>query len=474
MVVGIVLSTLALAMSLPIVVDINANNPDWQVFLASAAITLFTGGSLILTNRAPADPLSVRQTFLLTTITWIIAAAFSALPFAFSDLNLSYTDAFFEAMSGITTTGSTVLTNLDSAPPGILLWRSILQWFGGLGFIVIAVAFLPRLQVGGMQLFHTESSDPSEKALPRVAQLATALGTIYVLITTICGFGLWVAGMSVFDAIAHAMTTIATGGFSTSDSSIGHFDSALIDWIITTFMILGSLPFVLYLGVMRRHASPLFRDSQVQFFLATLFVLVCLMATWLVLTNDIGIGTAIRYSSFNVVSIVTGTGFSTSDYGGWGSFAVVLFLFFMFIGGCAGSTSCGIKIFRYQVLLATAGTQIKRLWQPHGVFVPHYNRKPIPENVSDAVTSFFFLFVCSFAVLALCLAALGLDFTTSVSGAAAAITNVGPALGEIIGPAGTFQPLPDTAKWLLSVGMLLGRLELLTVLVLLTPRFWQG
>ena len=474
MVVGIVLSSLALAMIVPAVVDVAANNPDWQVFAASAGVALFTGVALILTNRAPAGELSVRQTFLLTTITWVVAAAFGALPFAFSDLNLSYSDAFFEAMSGITTTGSTVLAGLDSAPPGILLWRALLQWLGGIGIILIAVAFLPRLQVGGMQLFHTESSDPSGKVLPRVAQLATALGTIYVLITVICALGLWAAGMSPFEAVAHAMTTIATGGFSTSDSSIGHFDSAVIDWIITAFMILGSLPFVLYLEVMRRDSGPLLRDSQVRFFLATLLVLIALMTMWLVSSGGMGAGAAIRYASFNVVSIVTGTGYSTADYGQWGSFAVVSFLFFMFIGGCAGSTSCGIKIFRYQVLLATAGAQIKRLWQPHGVFVPHYNRKPIPESVSDAVTSFFFLFVFTFALIALGLTALGLDFVTAVSGAATAITNVGPALGEIIGPAGNFQALPDAAKWLLSAGMLLGRLELLTVLVLFTPRFWQG
>ena len=473
-VVGILLATLGVAMLVPAALELAVGHPNWPGFVASAGVSLFFGIGLMLTHRNPDADLSVRQAFLLTSASWLIVAAFAALPFALSDLDLCYADAFFEAMSGITTTGSTVIVGLDTAPPGILLWRGLLQWLGGIGIVVTAVAILPRLQVGGMQLFQTESSDPSEKVLPRIAQLAAAIGIIYLALTTVCAVGLWSAGMTPLEAVVHAMTTIATGGFSTSDASVGHFDSAPIDWIITLFMIVGSLPFVLVLEAARKGPGPILRDSQVQVFLAILVVLIAAMAAWLWLANGTHSEQALRHAAFNVVSIVTGTGYSTADYNLWGSFAVVSFLFFMFIGGCAGSTSCGIKIFRYQVLFSTTAAQMKRLIQPHGVFVPHFHGKPIPDSVADAVASFFFLFGFTFALLALALLALDLDFVTAVSAAATAITNVGPALGEIIGPAGTFEPLPDAAKWVLAAGMLLGRLELLTVFVLFTPRFWQG
>ena len=473
-VIGILLVTLAVAMLLPALFDAAAANPDWRGFVGAAAIGLFIGGSLILSNRVESRDFTVREAFLFTGLAWVVMAAFSALPFAFSNLGLSYTDAFFESMSGITTTGSTVIAGLDTAPPGILLWRALLQWLGGIGIIVMAVAIFPRLQVAGMQLFQAETSDPSEKVLPRTAQLAVAIGLVYLALSLLCAGALWGAGMTPFEAVAHAMTTIATGGFSTSDASIGHFGSAAVDGIVTLFMIVGSLPFVLLVGATRRNAAALWRDSQVRFFLTVLAGLVAAIALWLAATRQFHPAEAVRYAAFNVVSIVTGTGYATADYGLWGSFPVICFLFFMFVGGCAGSTSCGIKIFRYQVLFATAGVQLRSLWHPHGVFVAHYNRKPIPDSVSDAVVSFFFLFAFSYALLALALTALGLDFMTSVSAAATAITNVGPALGDIVGPSGNFAPLPDAAKWLLAAGMLLGRLEIITILVLFTRRFWQG
>ncbi len=465
---------LGVAMLIPAVADAVTDNPDWAVFLASAFVTLFAGGALILTTREKFRALVVRQAFVLTTLAWIMLAAFAALPFAFSNLGLSYTDAFFEAMSGITTTGSTVITGLDSAPPGILLWRALLQWLGGIGIIVMAIAVLPMLQVGGMQLFRMESSDASDKAFPRAAQISAATAIIYFVLTAVCAAAMWGAGMTPFEAAAHSMTTIATGGFSTSDASIGHFDSAALDWIIIVFMIMGSLPFVLYLSVVRGNPRALWMDTQVRWFFAIVVAAIVMIVLWLVAASDLDILAAIRQSTFNVISIITGTGYATADYNAWGALPVTAFFFFMFIGGCAGSTSCGIKIFRYQVLFATARIQFRRLWQPHGVFTPLYNRRPIPESVIDAVMSFFFLFALTFGILALALTLIGLDFTTAVSGAATAIANVGPALGDIIGPTGTFATLPDAAKWVLSAGMLLGRLELLTVLVLFTPAFWRG
>ncbi len=471
---GILLTTLALAMVVPAIVDLSVGNPDWQVFLASAGLTLFIGVALTLSTRGGDMKVGIRQAFLLTTLSWIAVAAFGALPFQFAGLGMDYSDAFFEAMSGITTTGSTVIIGLDTAPPGILLWRAVLQWLGGIGIIVMAVAVLPMLRVGGMQLFRTESSDASEKVLPRAAQIATGVGAIYLALTLVNAAAYWGAGMPGFDAIAHAMTTIATGGFSTSDDSVGHFRSAAVDWIAIVFMIVGSLPFVLYLQALRGRPLALVTDSQVRSFIVFVVAVVLIVAILLGVKNGVPFGRALRLSAFNTISIITGTGYATAAFDTWGNFAVMIFFLVMFVGGCAGSTTCGIKIFRFQVLYATAAAQIKRLLQPHGVFIPYYNRRPIGEAVALSVMSFFFLYALVFVALATALGVIGLDFLTAVSGAATAISNVGPGLGPVIGPSGTFTDLPDTAKWVLSAGMLLGRLELFTILVLFAPSFWRN
>ena len=471
---GLLLLILGVAMLVPALLDARVGHPDWQVFLAAAFLTGFVGAGLSIICWGSGGELHLRQAFVLTTSIWVVTPTFAALPFAFSDLDISYTDAFFEAMSGITTTGSTVISGLENAPPGILIWRALLQWMGGIGIIVTAVAILPLLQVGGMQLFRMESSDASEKVLPRTAQIAGTISIIYLSLSLFCALVYWAAGMPPFDAAAHAMTTIATGGFSTSDASIGVYDSALIDYTATAFMIIGSLPFLLYFQVIRGRPLALWRDSQVRWFFAILFTAITGMTLWQVGGNDVAMGEALRLTIFNITSILTGTGYTTDDYGQWGGFAVVMFFFVIFVGGCAGSTSCGIKIFRFQVLYAAARTQMGRLLQPHGVFVANFNHRPIPESVMDSVMSFFFLFALSFAVLAVALSLMGLDFLTAVSGAATAIANVGPGLGSVIGPSGTFAPLPDMAKWLLAAGMLLGRLELLTVMVLFTRTFWRG
>ena len=463
---------LAVAMCLPAVADAAANNPDWQVFLTAAVFTLFVGGTLALSSRGAIRTITPRQGFVLTTMLWIIIPAFAALPFAFADMDLSYTDAFFESMSGLTTTGSTVIRSLDVAPPGVLIWRALLQWLGGIGVIAMAIAILPLLRIGGMQLFRMESSDRSEKATPRTTQLVAYISFIYLGVSLICALAYWTAGMSGFDAVAHAMTTIATGGYSTYDNSIAHFRSATIEYIGVVFMLVGSLPFVLYLRALRGNTRSLLRDDQVRLFLLIVVVSIIAVAYYRY-KMGVEIDTALREASFNVVSIITGTGYATADYGAWGSFGLMIFFFLMFVGGCAGSTTCGVKIFRFQVLYATAVTQIRRLLEPHGVYLAYYNRKPIPEEVSASVMAFFFLYVLSYAVIAIALGLIGVDFLTAASGAATAISNVGPGLGPTIGPSGTFATLPDGAKWILSAGMLLGRLELFTVLVLLLPSFWR-
>ena len=473
-VIGLLLTTLAVAMLVPMVADLVDGHGDWRVFAGASGLTLFVGVAMVLTARAPRFTLNIRQAFLLTAGSWVALTMFAALPFTFSEMRLSYTDAFFEAMSGITTTGSTVITGLDEAPSGILLWRALLQWLGGIGIIVMAVAIMPMLQIGGMQLFHTESSDRSDKVMPRMTQIASGIGLTYLGLTVLCVLLLIAVGVGGFDAVVHAMTTIATGGFSTSDSSVGGLGNAAAEAIIILFMIVGSLPFVLYLRAIGGQPWALFNDIQVRAFLCIVLVIVAVMAAWRAYSGGVTVIDAVRTSSFNVVSIITGTGYSTTGYDGWGAFAAATFFFIMFIGGCAGSTTCGIKVFRFQVLYVVAQAQLRRLIRPHGVFVPHFNRRPIDQDVASSVMSFFFLFVASFGALALALGALGLDFITAVSGAATAICNVGPALGETIGPSGNFAPLPDAAKWVLAAGMLLGRLELFTILVLFTPSFWRS
>lgn len=472
-VIGILITVLAIAMIIPAVVDAAVGHPDWLVFSKASAVTLFTGVSMMLTTRAKLGNFSLRQAFVMTNLAWLVIAIFGALPFTFSELELSFTDAFFESMSGVTTTGATVIVGLDFAPPGILLWRSILQWLGGVGIIVMAVAILPVLQVGGMQMFRVEAFE-TDKVLPRAAQIAGGISIIYVFLTAVAAILFWSVGMNTFDAVAHAMTSIATGGFSTYDASVAHFANPAVEWTMSFVMVLGSIPFVLYLRVIRGDLRPVFADAQVRWFLTILGITIVLITLWLAAGSALGFFDALRYATFNVISVMTGSGFSTADYNAWGSFAVSVMFILMFVGGCAGSTTCGVKIFRLQVLYSTARAQLHRLMQPNGVFFPYYNKKPIPEAVASSVMSFFFLFVICFAFLAMGLGMTGLDFVTAISGAASAIANVGPGLGDVIGPAGNYASLPDSAKLLLSVGMLLGRLELFTVLILLAPAFWRG
>ena len=471
-ILGILLTILAVAMLIPALIDALIGHPDWQVFLVAFLVTAFIGITLALTSRSGWTGFTLRQAFIMTNLAWLVTAIFGALPFAFSELELSLTDAFFESMSGVTTTGATVMAGLDTAPPGILLWRAILQWLGGVGIIVMAVAILPILQVGGMQLFRVEAFE-ADKVLPRAAQIAGGISIVYVFLTGLAAIILWVLGMSGFEAVVHAMSSIATGGYSTSDASIGHFNSAAIDWAISLFMVLGSLPFVLYLRALRGNFPAFFRDSQVRAFLSLLAIAILLVAYWLWDKDLMEPGAALRYATFNVISIMTGTGYATADFGQWGAFVLVVMFMLMFVGGCAGSTTCGIKIFRFQVLYATAKVQMKRLMQPNGIFVAYYNKRPIPETVAESVMGFFSLFIGSFGLLAGYLGYLGLDFVTALSGAASAMANVGPGLGDVIGPAGTYAPLPDNAKLALCAGMLLGRLELFTVLVLLSRNFWR-
>ena len=475
LVTGVLLATLGSAMLLPAFVDAYLGSRDWMAFSGAAFTTAGVGLALFVATRGRTGGLSTRQAMLMTVAVWVALAAFGALPILWSGVVDSYTDAFFESMSGLTTTGATVIVGLDEAPPGVLVWRGIQQWLGGLGIIVMAVSVLPMLQIGGMQVFRAEAFDTPEKILPRARQLSGSMTRVFVAATALCAFLYWLAGMGVQDAAVHAMTTVATGGFSTKDGSIGHFDSATIDMIAVAFMIVGSIPFLLYVAVLNgQPLATIWRDGQVRVFLMVLGA--CVFIAWAIAVGGEHAepALALRYALFNVTSIMTGTGYASTDYGAWGGHAVAFFFVIMFIGGCAGSTSCGIKIFRFQVLSQELRQHINATVYPHGVFVKRFNGRPIDARVSASVMSFFFLYIASFFVVALLLRMTGLDFTTAMSGAGTAISNVGPGLGEVIGPSGNYATLNPAAKWILSFAMLLGRLELFTVLVLVLPRFWRG
>lgn len=473
LVLGILLITLGCTMLIPAFVDLIMDNEDWQVFATASLATTSTGGFLYLSNRGRTGGMNTRQAFLMTFGAWVVLSAFGALPFYWSGLLPDYTDAYFESISGITTTGATVMVGLDDMPPGILLWRGILQWLGGLGIIVMAIAVLPMLQIGGMQIFKAEAFETTDKILPRAREISGFITLIFLNLTGLCMLAYLFAGMSVIDAVVHAMTTVATGGFSNHDASLGYFESPLVDTIAIVFMLIGSLPFLLYVQALRGNVVPLWRDSQVRAFL--LFVVIfILIATAYQELEGIRFGTeALRYAAVNVTSVITGTGYATTNYDGWGQGSVAFFFFITFIGGCAGSTSCGIKVFRFQVLYQILKQHIAQILYPRGVFVPRFNGRTITDETASAVAGFFFLFVASFVVSALALTMTGLSPLTALSGAATALSNVGPGVGPDIGPDRNYSQLNDAAKWILSITMLVGRLELFTVLVMLSPRFWR-
>ncbi|SDU36374.1 TrkH family potassium uptake protein [Halopseudomonas salegens] len=449
------------------------NDAEFMVFLLCAAGIFLCGLIVHFLVRSPGNQLVARQLYLMTSLGWMLMALCGALPLFFSHYELSFTDALFEAVSGITTTGSTVLSGIEQLSPSLLLWRSMLQWLGGLGVIGMAVSILPFLRIGGMRLFHTESSDWSDKSMPRLQSLARLLVLTYLGLSLACTAAYWLAGMSVFDAVNHAMTTVSTGGYATDDRSMGRFGAPIL-WIAIAFMLLGAMPFTLIISFLRRPRWHLLLNSQVLTLLGIVAAVSLLLSSFLILGNDQKPFHALTHATFNLVSVITTTGYASSDYTQWGNVSIALFFFVMFIGGCSGSTSGGMKIFRFELSYRFLRSQVRKLIHPNGVFTTQYNGRTVDDDIMHSAVAFSFLFFICLAVLTLFLAALGLDLVTSLSSAATALTNVGPGLGDIVGPAGNFAPLPDAAKWLLCFGMLLGRLELLTLMVLLTPVFWRG
>jgi len=474
-VLGVLLSALSAAMLAPAIVDLQDDAEAAHAFFGSALIGMAVGGIMAFMGRGTDNKLNARSAIILTGGSWAMLSTAAAIPLMLAGLELSWTDALFETTSGITTTGATVLTGLQDMPAGVLLWRSILQWIGGVGIIVTAMAIWPLLGIGGMQLFRLESSDTSEKVLPRAGQIAGAVSLVYLALTFACFVSYLAADMAPFDAVNHAMTTVATGGFSTHDRSIGAFAEGGADLVALVFMILAALPFLLYVRAASGRPDLLIIDPQSRAFLAVAFIAFAALTTWL-LVNGPETGSELpawRLAAVNGVSVLTGTGYASADFWLWGGGAAAIFFVLMFIGGCAGSTTCSVKIFRYQIAASAMNAYIAQYARPHAVKPIRYRGKPVPDDTVRSVLGFFFLFFGTFAVSASLLAIIGLDTVTAVSGAATTLANVGPGLGDMIGPAGTFKDLPDPAKWIMTANMLIGRLEIMTVLVMLAPGFWR-
>ena len=469
---GILQIILGISMLIPILTQIIYSELD-SSFIGAAIISIIFGVLFFLSNLNHDKKLNLQQAFLLTALSWLTIAIFGSLPFIFSNLELSITDSFFESMSGITTTGSTIISNLQEAPKSILLWRAMLQWLGGIGIIVMAITLMPIMNVGGMQLFKISSNDSSEKLLPKSKEVALRLIYVYLTLTTFCALTYRIFGMSIFDSITHSMTTIATGGFSNYNESIGHFNSLSIEISSMIFIILGSLPFIAYIKFLNGDKKIFFLDTQIKSFIKIIIFSVILLSLYMLFYTSNFSFINLRPIFFNVISILTGTGYVTGEFDVWGSFPLVFFLMLMFIGGCAGSTTCGIKIFRIQILYVFVVNQIIKIIYPKGIFLIKYDKNTIDDKFMASIISFIFLYLVIFFLLTALLTLSGLDFVTSISGAATSISNVGPGLGSTIGPSGNFANLPEFSKWILSFGMILGRLELFAILVLFLPSFWK-
>ena len=469
---GLLQIILGLSMIIPILIQILYDETD-SGFIGSGIISIIFGMLFYLSNLDHDKKINIQQAFVLTALSWLSIAIFGSLPFIFSDINLSVTDAFFESMSGITTTGSTIINNLDDSPKGILFWRAMLQWLGGIGIIVMAITLMPIMNVGGMQLFKISSNDKNEKILPKTKEISIRLIYIYLSLTFTCSVIYKLCGMSFFDSFTHAMTTIATGGFSNYNESIGYFNNFYIELTSIIFILSGSIPFLAYLKFINGDRNILFSDTQIKSFFKIILFSIAILFFYLAIVNRNFTDISLMSVSFNVISILTGTGYVTENFSNWGNFPLLFFLILMFIGGCAGSTTCGIKIFRVQILYQFFSNQIKKIIFPHGIFNTKYEKQNIDEKFMSSVITFIYLYILIFFISTALLSLTGLDFVTSISAAATSISNVGPGLGDLIGPNGNFSSLSDYSKWILSLTMILGRLELFAILVLFLPSFWR-
>ncbi|MCF8486492.1 MAG: TrkH family potassium uptake protein [Rhodobacteraceae bacterium] len=472
-VIGLLVSAMGVFMMFPLALDLAAGDPHWRAFFRSAVICLVAGGATAMASANGANgSMTLQQIFLLTTGVWLAMPAFGALPLILGEPGLSLTDAFFESISGMTTTGTTVIEGIDALPLGTNLWRAILQWLGGLGIVIVAMLFLPVMKVGGMQFFRSEGFDTLGKVLPRALDISSALIQIYVLLTVACAITYFALGMSGFEAVCHALTTVSTGGFSTSDRSFGLFQGPA-EYAASIFMLLGSLPFIRFVQLAQGSIRPLLTDSQVRAYLRWNAYAVVAIVAYELWHGGQSLPVLLRETTFNVVSTFSGTGFSSVDLSSWGPFPFVLLIVVGLIGGCTSSTGCSVKVFRYLILFEAIKVQIKRLHNPSSVNPMRYDGQAVSFDVVDSVIVFFTMFILTFGLLAVALGLSGLEFKTAVTAAWTSVANIGPVFGPEVGPTGAVHGFPDFAKWLMMAGMLVGRLELLSVYVLFMRRFWQ-
>jgi len=471
--VGLMVMSVGATMLLPLLVDLAEGREHWTVFAESLIVTCLAGGLVALSCRnAMGRGLNIQQAFLLTTTVWVVLPLFGALPFMLGETGLGFVDAFFESMSGLTTTGTTVIAGLDALPRGLLLWRGILQWLGGLGIVIVALVFLPEMRVGGMQFFRSEGFDTLGKAMPRTIDISKGVLNVYLVLTLACTFAYLALGMGAFDATVHALTTVATGGFSTRDASFAEY-SAGVQYASIVFMILATLPFVRLMQGTQGHLRPLWEDSQVHTYLRWVgYACVLIIGYEIAVTGQIN-EEGMRARLFNTVSVFSGTGYGDGDLTAWGGFPFVILIAVGAIGGCTGSTGCSIKIFRYQIMLRALGQQARRIFHPSSVMVLRHEGRRVEDEVLQSVMLLFTVYILSLGLFSVALELTGLTLIESVTGAWTAIFNIGPAFGPSVGATGSVQAFPETAKALMLLAMLMGRLEILAVLVLLLPRFWR-
>ncbi|WP_374303273.1 TrkH family potassium uptake protein [Paracoccus sp. (in: a-proteobacteria)] len=472
--IGKIIVTLGVSMLAPMLVDWWHGDPHWVIFLQSAALTMVAGTLVSVATWGDYRSLSIQQAFLLTSGLWAVLPVFGALPFMLGQPYASFTDAYFESMSGVTTTGTTAFPELDVLPKGTHLWRAILHWVGGLGIVVVAMVFLPIMKVGGMQFFRSEGFDTLGKIMPRAGEIAAEMTRIYVMLTGFCTVTYLLLGMNGFDAIVQAFGTVSTGGFSNYDASFGAFLGPL-EWAASFFMVLASLPFIRLVQGMRGHFTPIWQDTQIRAYLRWIGYACAIIIVYRVIFLDHqgNIFDITRETVFNTVSTFSGTGFFSTDVMKWGHLPIAVLIICGLIGGCTGSTACSVKVFRYLVLFQAVRAQLRRMHSPHRVYPLRYEGRPLDQDVIDSVMAFFTLFTLTFGLLIVGLSLTGLHPRTALTAAWTAIANIGPVWGPEITANGSIVQFPEPAKWLMILGMYLGRLELVSVLVLLLPRFWR-
>ncbi|MFN3971844.1 MAG: TrkH family potassium uptake protein [Gemmobacter sp.] len=472
-IIGLLVAVLGAMMLFPMALDFMAGDPNWMAFLEAGVIAGVAGSVMaIACANGAGRGLTLQQSFVLTTGVWLALPAFGALPFVFGAPDADFTDAMFEAVSGMTTTGTTVFTGLDALPLGTNLWRGILQWLGGLGIVIVAMIFLPVMKVGGMQFFRSEGFDTLGKILPRALDISSALIQVYVAMTLACAVVYFSLGMTGYDAVVHALTTVSTGGFSSSDRSFGKYLGAA-EWAAVVFMILASLPFIRFVQLMQGQAGPLWHDVQVRAYLRWIAYATAAVLIYEIITRKAPVLVTLRESAFNIVSTFSGTGFASVDLAVWGPFPFVVLIAVGLIGGCTSSTGCSVKVFRYLILFEAVKVQIARLNNPSAMVAVRYEGRRVNNDVINSVIVFFTLFILTFGVLAVLLSLTGLQTRTAITAAWTAVANIGPVFGPEVGPTGAVGDFPAIAKWMMIAGMMVGRLELMSVYVLFLARFWR-